>query len=58
MRCEVIVHAFGVKQHFYSIQADAAAVGVLLRGSITPIKRIKDMLELLRGQWFAGVFDG
>lgn len=58
MRREVIVQAFGVEQHFHGVEADAAAVGVLFRGGITPIKRVENVLELLFGEWPAGVFDG
>ena len=58
MRHKLIVQTLSVEQHFHGVEADAAAVGVPFRGGIAPIKRIKDMLELLRGQWCAGVFDG
>lgn len=58
MRREVIVQSLGIEQHFHGIEADATAVSVLLRGVRAPIKRVKDMLELLLGEWFAGVFDG
>lgn len=58
MRREVVVQSFGIEQHFHSVEADAAAVGVLLRGGIAPIKRVEDVLKLLLGEWFAGVFDG
>lgn len=57
MRCEVIIQTLGVEQHFHGIEADAATVGVLLRGGIAPIKRVEDVLELLFGEWFASVFD-
>lgn len=58
MWCEVIVQTFGVEQHFHSVEANAAAIGVLLRATRRAIKRIKDMLELLLGERRAGVFDG
>lgn len=58
MRREVIVQAFGVEQHFHSVEADAAAVGMLLRAVRTAIKQVEDVLELLFSEWFAGVFDG
>ena len=58
MRREVVVQSFGIEQHFHSVEADAAAVGVLLRGGIAPIKRVEDVLKLLLGEWLAGVFDG
>ena len=58
MRREVIVQALGVEQHFHGVEADATAVGMLLRAVRTAIKRVEDMLELLLGEWFAGVFDG
>lgn len=57
MRREVIVQALGTEQHFHGVEADATAVGMLLRAVRTAIKRVKDMLELLFGEWFAGVFD-
>ena len=58
MRREVIVKALSVEQHLYGVEADATAVAVLLRAARRAIKRIKDVLELLRGERLAGVFDG
>ena len=55
---KLIIQALSVEQHFHSVEADAAAVGVLLRGGIAPIKRVEDVLELLFGERCAGVFDG
>lgn len=55
---KLIIQAFSVEQHFHGVEADAAAVGVLLRGGIAPIKRVEDVLELLFGERFAGIFDG
>lgn len=55
---KLIVQTLSVEQHFHGIEADAATASVLIRGGITPIKRVEDVLELLRGQWCAGVFDG
>lgn len=57
MWCEVIVQAFGVEQHFHGVEANAAAIGMLLCATRRAIKRIKDVLELLFGERFAGVFD-
>ena len=57
MRHELIVQAFGVEQHFHGVEADAATASVLLRAARAAIKRVKDVLELLFGEWFAGVFD-
>ena len=58
MRRKFIIQSLSVEQHFHSIEADAAAVGMLLRAVTAPTKRIEDVLELLFGEWFAGVFDG
>ena len=58
MRREVVVQSFGIEQHFHGVEADAAAVDVLFCGGIAPIKRVENVLELLFGEWFAGVFDG
>lgn len=58
MWCKAVVQAFSVEQHFYRVEADAAAISVLRRATRRAIKRIKDVLELLRGERCAGVFDG
>ena len=58
MRREIIVQTFGIEQHFHGVEADATAVGMLLRAVRTAIKRVEDVLELLFSEWFAGVFDG
>ena len=58
MRRKLIIQTLDIEQHFHSVEADAAAVGVLLRGGVAPIKRVEDALELLFGEWFAGDFDG
>ena len=58
MRREVIVEALGIEQHFHGIEADAATASVLLRATRRAIKWVKDMLELLFGEWFTGIFDG
>ena len=58
MRHELIVQAFGVEQHFHGVEADAATASVLLRAARAAIKRVKDVLELLFGEWCADVFDG
>lgn len=57
MWCKAVVQAFSVEQHFYRIEADAATVSMLRRAARRAIKRIKDVLELLFGERFAGVFD-
>ena len=57
MRTEVIVQALGVEQYFHSVEADAATISVLLLIAAAPIKRIKDVLKLLLGEWFASIFD-
>ena len=57
MRREVIVQAFGVEQHLYRVEADAAAISVLLLVAVASIKRVEDVLKLLLGEWLAGVFD-
>ena len=54
---KLIVQTLGVEQHFHGVEADAAAVSVLLRGGITPIKRVEDVLKLLLGERLAGVFN-
>ena len=58
MWCEVIIQPLSVEQHFHGVEANAAAASGLLRGGIAPIKRVKDVLELLFGERCAGVFDG
>lgn len=58
MRRKLILQPFCIKQYFHDVKSNAAAISALLCGNIAPIKRIKDMLELLFSQWFAGVFDG
>ena len=54
---KLIVQALGAEQHFNGVEADAAAVSVLLLVARTAIKRVKDVLELLFGEWFASIFD-
>ena len=57
MRREVVVQSFGIEQHFHSVEADTAAVGMLLRAVRTAIKRIENVLELLFSERFASIFD-
>ena len=57
VRREVVVQTLSVEQHFHGVEADAATASVL-HAARAAIKRIKDMLELLFGEWCAGVFDG
>ena len=54
---KAVVQALGVEQHLYGVEADAAAISVLLLVARAAIKRIKNMLKLLFGEWFAGVLD-
>lgn len=58
MWCKAVVQAFSVEQHFYRIEADAAAVSMLRRAARRAIKRIENVLELLLSERRAGVFDG
>lgn len=58
MWCEAVVQTLSVEQHFHSIEADAATASVLIRAARVAIKRVEDVLELLRSEWRAGVFDG
>ena len=55
---KAVVQTFGIEQHFHRVEADAATASVLLRAARAAIKRVEDVLELLRGEWCAGVFDG
>ena len=57
MWCEVIIQPLSVEQHFHGVEANAAAVGMLLRAVRTAIKRVENVLELLFGERLAGVFD-
>ena len=57
MRRKLIIQPLSVEQHFHGIEADATAIGMLLRAVRTAIKRVEDVLELLFGEWFADIFD-
>lgn len=57
-RHKLILQPLRLKQHFHDVEADAATISVSWRLAIGAVKRVKDVLELLFGERFAGVFDG